>query len=373
MKAIHWGILGAGSIAHAFAQGLGWVADAQLVAVGSRSAESAESFGKKYNIPNRHASYAALIADPQVDIIYIATPHNLHYENTMACLAGGKHVLCEKPIAVNAAQAREMFRFAQQKGLFLMEALWTRFLPVTQQAIQLAQKGSLGDIRLFQADFGFRSAWKPEKRLLNPALAGGALLDVGIYPLFWTCLLMGEPLEVQGFADLGKTGVDENSIAIFRFAEGRLGMLASSVRTSFPTHATLYGTRGRLHLNAPIYRPDGLKLVKTTDPDAGLAGGKLSQDKAKSFLRTQRWAVWLYTKFWSRLRAVAEGENAQTIPSGLQGNGYQYEAIEAGLCVRAGQIESAQMPASRTLLQMDIMDELRHQWGLVYPPAVEGL
>ena len=177
---IQWGILGTGSIAHKFATGLSFLSDAELVAVGSRNIERAGQFANRFNIPNRHPSYESLVSDPTIDIIYIATPHNLHQENTQLCLESGKAVICEKPFAINANQAKKMVESAQTEKLFLMEAMWTRYLPLMVELRATLDKNLIGEVRMLTADFGFRAEPNPESRLFDPKLGGGALLDVGI-------------------------------------------------------------------------------------------------------------------------------------------------------------------------------------------------
>ena len=183
LERVRWGILGPGSIAHKFVAGLSLIPDAEVVAVGSRSIERANAFADEYGIPHRYGSYQELVDDADVDVIYVATPHSLHREHTLLCLQGGKPVLCEKPMAVNAREVAEMIQVAGNKNLFLMEAMWTRFLPVWVKVRELLAKGVIGEPRMLTADFGSRAAKDPEHRLFAPHLAGGALLDVGVYPV----------------------------------------------------------------------------------------------------------------------------------------------------------------------------------------------
>src|SRR5215216_7626821 len=200
MTKTRWGILGTGNIASQFARGLVALDDAELVAVGSRTAESAEAFGERFSAPRRHASYAALASDPDVDAIYIATPHPLHHDNTIMGLEAGKAVLCEKPFAINAGQAQAMIATARERGVFLMEAMWTRFLPHMVRLRELLAAGAIGEVRMLQADFGFRTSFNPQSRLFDPALGGGALLDVGVYTISFAQMILGEPDRVTGLA-----------------------------------------------------------------------------------------------------------------------------------------------------------------------------
>jgi predicted dehydrogenase len=299
------------------------VAEAELVAVGSRSEETAVSFATQYNIPNIHTSYEALVNDPDVDVIYIGTPHVFHKENTLMCLEAGKHVLCEKPFALNAQDAQEMAQMAQAKGLFLMEAMWTRFLPIMGKVRTLLAEGVIGDIRMIAADFGFRAGFDPTQRLFNPELGGGALLDVGIYPISFAFELMGAPNEIISQADIGASGVDEQSTYLFKWNGGQLAQLSSAVRTETVQEAVIYGTNGRIHLHSPWWRGEHLTLVRD---------GK--QEKI-------------------------------SVP--MVGNGYNYEATAVSQAIRAGQTEHPLMPLSETIAIMQTMDTIRQQWGLVYP------
>ncbi|MDQ1255520.1 MAG: hypothetical protein QG656_112, partial [Candidatus Hydrogenedentes bacterium] len=188
---IRWGILGTGTVARAFAQDLRFAKGAELAAVGSRRQETADRFGDSFGIPFRHASYEALANDPSVDVVYIATPNSLHKEHTLLCLDAGKAVLCEKPFALNAAEARAMVTAARERGLFLMEAMWTRFIPLTVHLRELLAENALGEIRMLTADFGFRGDFEPEGILWNRAYGGGSLLDVGVYPVSFASMLFG--------------------------------------------------------------------------------------------------------------------------------------------------------------------------------------
>ena len=182
-----------------------------------------------------------LRADPDADVVYIATPHTMHCENTLLCLDGGKHVLCEKPFAVNESQVRMMIAKAQEKGLFLMEAMWMRFIPLIRELRKRLSDGVIGEVRMIQADFGFRVDFAPERRLFSPALAGGALLDVGIYPIEFSGMILGAPTEIVSMPTLGETGVDEQSAYILKHAAGQLSVLSSAVRTHTSQSAWIYG------------------------------------------------------------------------------------------------------------------------------------
>jgi predicted dehydrogenase len=322
--AIRWGILSTGRIAKTFATALSVLPDAELVAVGSRTQDSADTFGDAFAIPRRHASYAALANDPDVDVIYIGTPHPLHCENTIMCLEAGKAVLCEKPFAINASQASDMIALARAKGLFLMEAMWSRFLPIIVQVRGLLADGAIGDLRMLSADFGFREDVDPKSRLFDPNLGGGALLDVGIYPISLASMLLGPPTRITSMAHLGETSVDEQAAVIFGYDEGQLAILSTAIRTDTPIEAILSGTKGRIRIHSPWYYGTALTL------------------------------------------SVADHEDVvMRLP--YKGNGYTHEAIEVMRCMREGKLESDTMSLDETLNIMETMDTIRAQWGLEYP------
>jgi predicted dehydrogenase len=326
-EVIRWGILGTGNIAHQFARGLAVLPDAALVAVGSRAQETADAFGAEFDVSNRHASYEALAADAEVDVVYISTPHPFHHANTLLCLNGGKHVLCEKPFAMNAQQAREMIATARAHSLFLMDAIWTRFLPAMVKTRKLLAKGAIGDVRMLLVDFGFRAQFNPEARLFNPKLGGGALLDVGIYTVQLASMVMGgPPSEIAALAALGETGVDEQTAMTLKYAHGQLAQLSCAVRTATRQEAWIYGTEGRLHLHSPWWRGTKVSLWQATG-----------------------------------------SENGTTLDLPFEGNGYNYEAAEVMRCIRAGRLESDVMPLDESLELMETLDAARAQWGLQYP------
>ncbi len=321
---IRWGILGTGNIAGKFAEGLKAATGARLVAVGSRAQPSADAFADRFDAPNRHASYEALVADPEVDIIYISTPHPMHAENAILCLDHGKAVLCEKPFTLNAAEARTVVERAREKGVFLMEAMWTRCLPVLARTRELIRAGAIGEPRLLVADFAFRAGWNPESRLLNLALGGGGLLDVGVYCASLAHWVFEDaPEDVAGLAHLGETGVDEQAAWSLRFPGGRLASCVSGVRTSTKHEATLYGTEGSIRL--PSHWWKGTRLILTA------------------------------------------GKSTEEMDLPYPGNGYTCEADEAARCLRKGLLESPVIPWAETVATMETLDRIRALWGLAYP------
>lgn len=323
--AIGWGILGTGSIAHLFASDLGLLPRADRVAVGSRSQARAKAFADEYDIPNRHGSYEALVADPAVDVVYVASPHTYHAEHTLRALEAGKHVLCEKPLTINEAQAERVIATARAEDRFLMEALWTRFLPVMDDVRRLVREKALGDLHLLQADIGVVHPFDPAHRLYDPALGGGALLDLGIYPLSLAFDLFGPPDTMTSDAVIGETGVDEQCAGLLQYDEGPQVTWQASVRVDPGRTFTLSGTEGRLHGRRAWWK--GAPVVHAT-PD---------------------------------------GDEVATYARPFEGSGYQFEAAHVMECLRAGRTESPVMPLRESRALLRTMDALRAEWGVVYP------
>lgn len=318
-----WGILGLGHIARSFAAGLRDTSGAVLVAGATRSQQRADAFANEFNVAKCYTSYEQLYADPEVDGIYIATRHPDHACAALAAIRAGKPVLVEKPFTINAREATEVVKAARQHKVFCMEAMWTRFLPLMQRLKQLVQEGTIGDVRLIQADFSFCSAFDPGSRIFDRSLGGGALLDVGVYPISFACMLLGRPIEATGLATIGETGVDEQAAMVISFHEGRIASLACGTRARSQNEASIIGTQGRITLHAPWWIPRSMTITR---PD--------QQDEA--------------------------------IDVPFEGNGYNYEAAELMRCVRAGVIESPMLPLDESLDVMRTMDTLRRQWGLRY-------
>ncbi len=324
MDKIRWGILGTGRIAGDFATGLAAETDAEIVAVGSRAQHTADEFADRFAIPHRHPSYEALAADPDVDIIYIATPHTLHKENTISCLNAGKAVLCEKPFAINSAEAQEMIDCARTNGIFLMEAMWTRFLPHIREMVRRIEEGQIGDIRLFQGDFCYRAPVNPASRAFNPDLGGGALLDIGVYPISLVHHLLGSPARIASLAHLGETGVDELAGMLFQYKDGALAVMSTAVRANTPHSLHISGTKGEIRAHDRWWAPSGFTIHR-------------------------------------------DGHEQETVRPDFIGNGWNYQAVECGRCLREGLTEHELMPLAESLAIMRLMDGLREDWGLRYP------
>ncbi len=350
-----WGIVGTGGIARAFAKGLSLLPQARLTAVGSRTRESAEKFAADFRIPRAHASYEALAADPEIDILYIGTPHVFHKDNCLLALRHGKPVLCEKPFAINAAEAAEVFGLAREKGLFVMEAMWTRFLPAIVKARDLLRDGAIGEPRWMSADFGFRAPFNPKSRIFDPALGGGALLDVGVYPVSLASMVFGAPREIQSAVRLGPTGVDEQDAILLRYEGGQLATLNACVTMTTPTEAFIAGDKGILKIHAPFFRARKLSL--------GL--NKLAGMGEKKMARLRR-AARMFPAV-SRLRGRLEGRGGRAIRLPYPGNGLHFQAAEVMACLDRGLTESPVMPWDETLSIMRTMDTIRSQWRLAYP------
>ena len=319
-----WGILATGKIAHSFATDLALVPDAELVAVGSRRLDAARAFADRYG-GRAHGSYEALVADPDVDVVYVATPHSMHLAHTRLAFEAGKHVLCEKPVALNLAEAEEMVRLAAEHDRFLMEAMWTACHPVVRAVAEGVRAGRFGTPRQAYAELGFRVDQGPEHRLLDPALGGGALLDMGIYPLTFCHLMLGEAESLTASAVLSQTGIDLDVAMTGRYAGGALGLMAASM-TSWSSRAAAVATdEGRLDVPAEFHHPT--------------------------------YAVW-----------TPAGGEPERIEGGspIIGQGYGNEIAEVGRCLAEGLRESPWVPHAQTLTLLGQMDDVRRQIGVRY-------
>ncbi|MDP4095888.1 Gfo/Idh/MocA family oxidoreductase [Paenibacillus sp. P96] len=323
-KKVKWGIISTGWIAGKFTADFVHVENGELYAVGSRTLESASEFADKYQIPHAYGSYEELLSDPEVDAVYIGTPHPFHKENVLDALRAGKAVLCEKPFTLNSGELEEMITLAREKNLFLMEAMWTRFLPTIRKVREWIDAGKIGEVRLVKAEFGFRSDWKPEGRLLNLELGGGALLDAGIYPVSFASWIFGyEPEDIYSKAHIGETGVDEEFSIMLSYSGGRTAMLNGAVRLGLTNDAYIHGTEGYIHI--------------------------------PSFLNSKTAVLHI------------GGKEAETFTDDRASAGYVFEAEEVGRCLSEGLIESPSITLDESLGIMRLLDACRNQWGLRYP------
>jgi predicted dehydrogenase len=323
---IRWGILGCGRIARKFAADLRHVENAALLAVGSRNRATAEEFAAEYPASWIHDSYESLAANPEVDVIYVATPHGLHHEHVMLCLSHKKAVLCEKAFAINSEQAREMIGMARQQGVFLMEALWTKFMPHYNLVRGMISEGKLGEIQNVLVNFGFVPQAPFPKRLYDPALGGGTMLDIGIYNVFMTLSVLGRPDHIEATMTAAATGVDDQCAVNFKYKSGALAQLFSSFTSNLATEADISGNKARIRLTTRFYEPS------TT------------------------------IEFYP-----GRTDSREIIPFHKEpGFGYQYQARHVGDCLRMGITESPVMSHEDTLLLMETLDRIRAIAGIRY-------
>lgn len=318
MSALRWGVISTGKIASTFTEDVALIDDGVIAAVGSRSQASADAFAKRYGIEKAYGSYEALVNDPDIDAVYVGTPHPMHLENAFLALSAGKPILVEKSFTMNATQARELVAAARERQLFCMEAMWTRFLPHVLKIKELIAEGVLGEVRAIEADHGKYFAPDPHHRLFAPELGGSALLDLGIYPISFASMILGRPSEIHATVDRAFTGVDGYASMVFRYASGAQSILTctSSVRTA--TRACISGTEARIEIDGDFYAPGGFDLI--------------SMDGQR-----QRF----------------------DFPS--QGRGLHFEASEVARCIKAGLLESPGMPLDETIAIMETMDAVLAQ------------
>jgi len=328
MRQYRWGIIGPGKIANKFAAALPLAGNALLTAVASRDAARTRSFAAAHGAEHCYESYEQLATDPAVDAVYIATPHGFHAEHALLCLRQGKAVLCEKPMALNARQVGEMVAAAQHHRAFLMEAMWTRFLPLMQQIIELIERGKIGQLKYIQANFGFLAPFQPTGRLYDLRLGGGSLLDIGIYPLFLCLQLLGEPDNIHAAGQLTPTGVDETCNAILGYRDGRSAVISSTLACQTSLTAEIAGTEGLIRIPSPWYKNDRLLLIRP-----------------------------------------GEKEEANQLEPMV--NGFEYQIREVTRCLETGLIESPYMSHAFSLTMSRTMDAIRGQIGVKYPAAGE--
>ena len=318
---LRWGILSTGVIAKNFAETARRMGGVELAAVASRSAQSAEAFGEAHGIPKRYASYETLAADPEVDIVYVATPHSRHYEDMKLLIGAGKHILCEKSFTTDAAQAVEVLRMARERGVFVMEAFWTKLIPVYREVERLIADGTIGEVRSVTAQYGYTTG--REARKFDAALAGGTLLDIGVYAIGFACMMLGYSFDdVLSQLILNDAGTDATDAILLR--RGRaVAQLTCGIGFNMPTHGAVYGTKG--HIDIPEFK----------NPE--------------------------------RVTLFVDGEEPCVIERPFEVNGYEYEIREAERCVSEGKLQSELMTWEQTVSVMRIMDEVRRQNGMRFP------
>jgi predicted dehydrogenase len=323
VASLRWGVLGTGGIAHAFTADLTHAESGSagvVVAVGSRTQASADRFAQRHAIPRRHPSYESLVSDPGVDAVYVATPHSYHHANALLALDAGKHVLVEKAFTMDAAEASDLVAFARSHGRFLMEAMWTRFLPHIIEMRRLLDSAALGRIVTVSADHGQWFEPDPASRLFAPELGGGALLDLGVYPVSFASMVLGTPHRIEWLIEPAATGVDSQTSMLLGHSSGAHAVLTCTSAAVSATRASVVGTQARIDLDGPFYAPGGFTLTPRV-------GGPTRFDPAH------------------------------------QGVGLHYEAAEVARCVREGLLESPVMPLDESIAIMRTMDAVRGAGG----------
>lgn len=323
------GILGAGRIASTLAETMNKMPEVECYGVASRNLEKAEVFAKDHGFQHAFGSYENMLADQNVELIYIATPHSHHYQHIKMCLDAGKHVLCEKSFTVNERQAAEVLRMAKEKNLLLTEAIWTRYMPSRKIIDNLLAEKVVGDVKKMTANLNYPLLDK--ERIVKPELAGGALLDVGIYPLNFAYMHFGDTVrEMHSAAQMTDAGVDGENGMILLYEDGRMAVLNSGIHGKSDSQGVFYGSEGCMIVEN-INNPEAIKIYDTEN---------------------------------NLVREVKVPE---------QISGYEYEIIETISCIKEGKLECPSMPHAETLKMMHVMDELRASWGMKYPEEIERL
>ena len=317
-----WGVLSTGGIAESFASDLKLVDGAELAAVGSRTLETAAAFAERHGFARAHGSWADLAADPDVDVVYVATPHAQHEAAALECLRAGKAVLCEKPMTLDLASSALLVQEARVHNAFLMEAMWMRCNPVIREIADLIEQGHIGPVTAIHADFGLQGPFEPTHRLRAPSLGGGALLDLGVYPIHFAHLFLGAPASVQSWARLTPEGVDETTGLLFGYDSGAVAALTCSINGASANGASITGETGRIDIVDGFWAPRGFTVTRG-----------------------------------------AEVEHRQRDYDGL---GYRFEAAEVQRCLDAGLRESPLVPITTTLEVMTLLDMVREQIGVSY-------
>ncbi len=330
-KTLTWGILSTGNIANNFARTaakMNELADSNskviIGAVASRSKEKSQEFADHYQIPKAYGSYKEMVEDPDIDVIYIATPHSHHLQHIKLCLEHGKHVLCEKSFTVNAQEAKAAYALAEEKNLFLMEGFWTKFIPVYQDLEQILKEGTIGDITMLTAQYGFCTGYERGIRKFDPALAGGTLLDIGVYAIGFAAMILGyEPKEIQSLVQLNDVGTDTYSSILMQYENGAIAQLSTAIQTNMPLMGAVYGSKG--YIEIPNFK----------NP--------------------------------TRIRVVPNEGEAWEISRPLEVNGFEYEIREVQKCIAEGRTASSRMTPEQSIAVMSIMDRVREIWGMKFP------
>ena len=323
-KKIKWGIISTGHISNKFAEALAILPQAELVAVASRNESAAKKFAKEHNVSRAYATYEELAKDPDIDVVYIGTPHTFHLQNSILCMRNGKSVLCEKALTINAAEAKKMVRIAREENVFLMEAMIPRHVPLLKKAIKWIKDGRIGEVRMVKASRCARGVFPPGARQLNPDLGGGSLLDVGVYVISFASQIFGKaPVEVTGMSHIGDWGSDEQGVAILKYDKGEIADLSFALRTNAVDEAYILGTKGYIKVGEVFAVPTKISLF-------------------------------------------IDNKEIEKLEEPIIGNALNYEAEEVMRCLNQGLKESPFMPLEESIEIMEVMDKIRKPWGLTY-------
>ena len=323
IKNYRWGILGAGRIAEKFCEAINFTEGAEVYAVASRDVDNANAFAARHNAGKVYTNYIDLVKDENVDIIYIATPHAFHYQQTLLCLQHNKAVLCEKPMSLSFKQTAEMIEIAEKNKLFFMEGMWTACMPFIDKILSLIKEDVIGEPQYVSADFGFIAPLDPKGRLFDKALGGGSVMDIGIYPIFLATLIMGDPTDIKTVSKLTATRVDEYANVVMQYANGQTATILSSININTSLEAEIIGTKGMIKINNPWF--------KATDFSVHLNDGT-----------TQKFSM----------------------PHAS--NGFEHEVREVMDCLDKGLLQSNKVPHKLTLSISKIMEEILQQAGVTY-------
>ncbi|MCF8367602.1 MAG: Gfo/Idh/MocA family oxidoreductase [Bacteroidales bacterium] len=322
-KKINWGIIGLGQIAERFAEDIQRSENAILHAVASREQMKAKQFSQRFHTEKYYGSYEELAKDDAIDVVYVATPHTFHYENTMMCLQHGKSVLCEKPMGMNTREVQSMFKEAASRKLFIMEGMWTRFIPATVKLFELLGSKTIGDILFLHADFGFKAKFDPMGRIFNKNLGGGSLLDIGIYPIYLSLEVLGSPSEIKAIARMSETSVDSYCAMLFDYKNEASAMLESNFEADTPIEAIIYGNKGSIKIHSRWHHSEKITLQKN-------------------------------------------GEEKEVFDLPYAGNGYIYEIDEVNQCLLNKATFSKKLPPGLSLDLIRIIDHVKDIIGLHY-------